>query len=220
MEIMKKIIILSLFVMTVLTGCEITYDKDAYGNSSVDGAKGVSVETLFSQAMSSAEETVNEIVGTISSEDVSNIADSAMEDSSIGILTATSDIALTDVDDNGTNYSFVYGEETFSALYTTDNWKVIDSYKIDNYKDIVIICQALIDVYPIHGADMKSYRTAEDMAFEWQQHNIAYMLLDDDSPWKSHAKNVDLDPKDQGRTFYEIYEDRTGKEFNIEGFLK
>ena len=59
------------------------------------------------------------------------------------------------------------------------------------------------------------YRTEEDMAYEWLQHNIAFMVLPKDDPLLEDAKNVDLDPADQGRSFREIYEDRTGKEFSL-----
>lgn len=134
-----------------------------------------------------------------------------------GILSSPEDINLTDTGD-GKNYTFTYGDEEFSAIYTEDNWKIIDSYKISNVDDNLIICQALIDEHPIHGSDLVSYRTAEDMAYEWLQHNIAYEILPDDNSMKSHAKDVDLDPQDQGKDFDEIYEDRTGKEFSLDNF--
>jgi hypothetical protein len=41
------------------------------------------------------------------------------------------------------------------------------------------------------------------------------MVLPKDDPLLEDAKNVDLDPADQGRSFREIYEDRTGKEFSL-----
>jgi len=126
-----------------------------------------------------------------------------------GLLDSTSDINLKDLDGKEKNYSFVYNNETFSATYTSDNWHIVDSYKITNLEDIKIICQALIDVHPIHGSDMILYRTAGDMAYEWLQHNLAYEILPDDNPWKNHAKDVDLDPKDQGKSMLEIYKSRT-----------
>lgn len=52
---------------------------------------------------------------------------------------------------------------------------------------MTLICQALADEHPVHGADLVSYRTAEDMAYEWQQHNIAYQLLSDDSPFRNNV---------------------------------
>ncbi|WP_044914823.1 hypothetical protein [Butyrivibrio sp. WCE2006] len=136
-----------------------------------------------------------------------------------GILNSTADINLRDLDGNGSNYAFTYDGTDYSAVYTTDNWRVEDSYKINNIADITIICQALIDVHPIHGRDMQSYREASDLAFEWLQHNLAYAALSDDNSLKSHAKDVDLDPADQGRSFEEMYEDRTGKELDINDFI-
>ena len=56
---------------------------------------------------------------------------------------------------------------------------------------------------------MVSYRTAEDMAYEWIQHNIAYEILSEDSPWKEHVKHVDLNPEDQGKNLKELYKSRT-----------
>ena len=134
-------------------------------------------------------------------------------------VTATLDIALRDVDGNRKNYTFSYGGEDFRAQYTTDNWKIVDSYKITDTADMTAICQALLDVHPVHGRDMQSIRTAEDMAFEWLQHNLAYELLPEDNPWRRNAKDVDLNPEDQNKTFQEMYEDRTGKPFRIEDFL-
>ncbi len=141
-------------------------------------------------------------------------------DESAGLLTSTADINLRDIDGSGTNYEFTYGGETFSALYYTDNWRIIDSYKINNESDMLIICQALIDVNPVHGSDMVSYRTAGDMTYEWVQHNLIYELLPEGDDLKAHAKDVDLDPGDQNKSLDEIYEDRTGKEFNINDFIR
>lgn len=140
---------------------------------------------------------------------------SVSNEEDVGTLSSTEDINLYDVDGRQTNYLFTYKGEVFSAKYTKDNWKIKDSYKITNAKDIGIICQALIEVHPIHGKDMKSYRTVDDLVYEWQQHNLAYNLLPDDNSWKSHAKDVDLDPADQGRNLAEIYEARTGEKLNM-----
>lgn len=143
-------------------------------------------------------------------EDAEPLFDDEEEDS--GILSAPSDIGLYDTDGGNTNFCFTYGDEVFNAVYTSDNWKIIDSYKIDVYSDMVIICQALIDVYPVHGSDMESYRTADDMAYEWQQHNIAYAILPEDNAWRNNAKDVDLNPADQGKDLYELYKDRCGED--------
>ncbi|MBE5830251.1 MAG: hypothetical protein E7306_00750 [Butyrivibrio sp.] len=151
-------------------------------------------------------------------DDSSNSAtDSSGE--SAGLLTSTADINLTSADGGTKNYTFVYDGETYKAKHTADHWTIYDSYKINSKSDMMIICQALIDLYPVHGSDMVSYRTAEDMTFEWQQHNIGYIFLGEKSEWASHLKDVDFDPADQGKTFDEIYKDRTGKEFKFSDFL-
>ena len=138
---------------------------------------------------------------------------------SAGILTSTADINLTSADGGTKNYTFTYDGETYKAKHTADHWTIYDSYKINSKSDMMIICQALIDLYPVHGSDMVSYRTAEDMTFEWQQHNIGYIFLGEKSEWASHLKDVDFDPADQGKSFDEIYKDRTGKEFKFSDFL-
>lgn len=132
------------------------------------------------------------------------------------LLSQPSDIGIYDIDGANTNFRFTYGDEEYTAIYTPDNWKIVDSYKIDNYSDMQIICQALIEINPVHGSDMQSYRTAEDMAYEWEQHNIAYAILPEDSAWRNNAKDVDLNPADQGKSIYELYKDRTGQDLTLE----
>lgn len=140
-------------------------------------------------------------------------------DESDALLTSASDLNFTCQDPSSGKYTFSYNGEVFSANFTTDNWKIIDSYKINNEHDMTIICQTLIDEHPIHGADMTSYRTADDMVYEWFQHNLLYEMLPSDSQWIGHAKDVDFDPKDQNRSFEELYEDRTGKTLSFEDII-
>jgi len=109
---------------------------------------------------------------------------------------------------DGSHYTFKYKKYTFDAIYTKDNWKIVESYKIRNRKDITLICQELSKIHPIHTKDMKAYRTAEDMANEWITHNIAYKLLPTDSSWRLNARDVDLDPKDEEKNLFEMYKDR------------
>ena len=89
-------------------------------------------------------------------------------------LSSPDDVVLIPTDDYGCGYVFNYGGEEFIAYFDTYSWRVYDSYKITNHGDIVKICQALINVHPIYGADWESLRTAEDMAYEWEQHNLAW----------------------------------------------
>lgn len=137
-----------------------------------------------------------------------------------GILSGVDDVALTDLTGAGKDYAFIYDDVPYSAIYTPDNWEIKDSYKITNAMDMAIICQALINEHPIHGKDMVSYRTCDDMAYEWVQHNIAYSFLPEDSKWIESVKNVDFDPKDQGKSYRDLYEDRTGKKFDIPDILE
>ena len=126
-------------------------------------------------------------------------------------ISSGDDISLKNTDSNKKNYTFVYNNETYTAVYTKDNWHIIDSYKIRNKQDITIICGELIKEHQIHGADMKSYRSADDMADEWIYHNIAYDYLPEGNSWKKHAKDVDLNPEDQGKSIEELYNDRINK---------
>lgn len=117
-------------------------------------------------------------------------------------------IALYPVDDTGAGYALEYGDLVLDVYYQPDVWSVYESYRVTDHDDLVTICQMLIDEHPIHGSDYESYRTAEDMAYEWEQHNYAYELLPADSPWRESVSNVDLDPEDQGKSLRELYKDR------------
>lgn len=151
--------------------------------------------------------------GNESAEESQNNTGNTAGNQATGILTSTADIGLTDSDGKGKNYVFTYGDSIYTAIYWDDHWKIMDSYLIENSNDMIIICQALIDLHPIHGADHENYRTADDMAYEWLQHNIAYEFLPEDNVWRQKSKDVDFNPDDQGKSFIEIYEQRTGKEF-------
>ena len=135
------------------------------------------------------------------------------------ILSSTDDVVLVPTDDYAKGYVFEYDGEQFTAYFDTYSWRVYDSYKITAHDDIVIICQALIDEHPVYGSDWTSLRTAEDMAYEWEQHNLVYWLLPEDSHWREDAKDVDLDPYDQGKSFAEIYESRTGQKLDLKKYL-
>lgn len=123
---------------------------------------------------------------------------------------AGNDIQLRNTDGNGSQYVFTYHDKEYQAVYTEDNWKIVNSYEISDPADMVRICEALKAVHPIHSADMKAWRTAEDMAYEWRQHNIAYSILPESSEWKKSARDVDINPTDQGKSIYDFYIDRSG----------
>lgn len=128
---------------------------------------------------------------------------------SSAVLQSPEDIALHPIDEYGIYYAFYYGDEEFTAYYEPDCWKVFDSYKITNQEDIRVICQALLNEHEVHGSDFESMRTADDMAYEWQQHNLAYAYAPEDSEWRDSARSVDLDPYDQNKSFQEILADRS-----------
>ena len=128
-------------------------------------------------------------------------------------------IELKDVDGKQTTYSFTYQNEVYTAIFKNECCKINNSYKIKNTNDMREICQALIDEHKVYGKDRKSYRTAGDMVYEWVQHNLAYSILPENSEYKERAKDVDLDPDDQGKNFIELYEDKTGKKINFSDII-
>ncbi len=153
---------------------------------------------------------------TDTSEDVSSEAQSEIKErTSIyektpGVLESTDDLGLRNTDGEGSEYEFDYDGEVFTAVYTPDNWKIVDSYKITNSADMLLICQALIDENPLHGRDMVSFRVPEDMVDEWMQHNLAYKMFYDNPALRARAKDVDLNPDDQGKNIIEKYAEIAG----------
>ena len=211
---MKKKIISAVMLACLLTACGNNVTKNDRAESSVKTEIPSAVETE-SSAESIAEsvaESVQEEAESSYAENIEDIVEEMNEEAEEekGLLTSAEDIHLTDIDGWETNYSFEYGGETYSAVYTPDNWKIIDSYKITSEEDMIIICGALADINPVHGSDGESYRTPEDMAYEWGQHNIAYDILPDDNSWKANAKDVDINPADQNKSLYEMYKSKTG----------
>ena len=139
------------------------------------------------------------------------------------VISTPADINLASAD--GTNYTFNYNNETFTAVYTPDNWHIVDSFRVENTSDMEVICQALISVHPVHGADMASFRTPEDMVDEWVAHNLAYEMIVSlgseaelaTNSYYISAKDVDFDQYDQGKSILEMYEERTGIHFSGDG---
>ncbi len=179
----------------------------------------ISVFVLSGCSIKNVSENINENINAVVSENNLNNIDVEKNLDPFEYLTATysegnsyitskEQIELKNTDGKGKTYSFKYNDEMYTAIYTKDNWQIKNSYKIRNKNDITIICQALIEIHPVHGKDMKSYRAAEDMMDEWVIHNIAYDYLPDSNSWKSHAKDVDLNPADQGKSLKEMYEER------------
>ena len=129
-------------------------------------------------------------------------------------LNSSADLGLYDVDGTGSTYRFNYSDMSFTALHEPENWRILDSYLINNADDMKIICQALIDIYPIHGKDYSSYRTADDMVYEWQIHNFVYDMLPEDNSFRNRVRDVDFNPEDQNKTYEDYFKEYTGIDYN------
>lgn len=101
------------------------------------------------------------------------------------------------VDNIYSKYKFTYNGKEYTAEYTTDNWKIRNSYEITEMSDMVLICSLLKDRHPIHNKNYTGWRTAENMANEWDAHNFAY-CVDLFGLWHNHTKDVDIDPTGDG----------------------
>jgi len=122
------------------------------------------------------------------------------------------DIVIHSVD--GYEYTFNYHGEDFYVYKDYENWRIIDSYKIDNTNDMKDIITALINIYPIPSKDYNSYRSVEDMLQEWEIHNFAYNMLPDDSEYKNRVKDVDFNPADEGKTLEDYFKEYTGIDYS------
>ena len=207
---MKKIA-LTIAAVISLAGCTPSGRESAVTKktetSSAEESSAV-ITTVVSEAEDSSESPESDASYDDSN---TNIEPTDAEDSIFGkpgILKSADDIDLHDIDGNGENYAFTYNGEEIYAYYTPDNWKIVDSYKVDSRDDIFIICGALSEIHPIHGSDGESYRQPDDMAAEWFVHNLAYLVLPEDDNRKQNAKDVDLDPEDQDKTVYDFYRKR------------
>ena len=220
---MKRAIVLIILVVLAFACCtvgcshadELISTASEKFPSALEKAKEKAKELLSASETEGADDqsAASEEVGGLPLPSLDSIGFSA------GKLGSTEDVVLVPTDDYAQGYVFDYGGEQFVVYFDTYSWRIYDSYKITNHDDIVIICQALINEHPVFGSDWESYRTAEDMAYEWEQHNLAYKMLPEDSHWREDAKDVDLDPYDQGKSISEIYESRTGRELDLGNYL-
>ena len=168
---------------------------------------GASVEKLAEHAKK-AEQLIGSGASDIK-EAVSQKLDEQEQKPSKNRIQSTDDINLRSA--GGGYYYFTYNGEDYKALYSYSTWTIYDSYKITNKKDMKIICQALSDERPVPSRDGQSYRTADDMAYEWDQHNKIHMIAPDGSRTKERTRNVDLDPEDQGKSYKDLYNENLGK---------
>ena len=128
-------------------------------------------------------------------------------------LEKASDINLSYVKTEETKaiYNFDYNSNTYTAIYSTDSaeWHINNSYQIENHDDIVLICSELIQEKPVPGIAEGTHRTASDLTYEWEQHNIAYYYLEPfNIPVKNSVANVDLNRDDQGKSWLQLAWDR------------
>ena len=192
-------------IMTILSAAAALLYGCSDNNIPVNETVQATETAVTSSAATTAPVVTTKAV-TSSAADVTSTAPAVTSEAQ-HILSSPEDTGLHCTGENSQSYEFTYNGSTFRAAYEPDNWHISDSYLITDYDDIVIICQALIYVHPVHSADMENYRTAEDMAYEWSQHNIAYYLLPDGS-WKESAKDVDLDAKDQNKNLFDFMMDK------------
>ena len=211
-------VLLSITGACTLTGCG---DKDAGGTESTV-AQMSDPETTFSQSDVEEATATDESVGETASAE-NDLADKEQAKQlsrteavirtfgykeGAQLLSAPPDIVYQYSDDSFEYYTFAYGNNEFIVLHEYDNWQIKDSYLVQNTRDMEMIAQALIDIYPVHGIDLESYRTPEDMVYEWIQHNIVCELEEGAGKWRDSAKSVDLDPDEQNMNLWEIYQAR------------
>ena len=190
---------LAVLILAILgIGCAWFYVR-YYPGGSVENLKSHAkkAQQMLEKGASGVKETVKE-----------TLAGERDSGSLLPVLNSTEDIDLRYGGDG--YYYFTYNGEDFRAMYAASTWTVYDSFKITNKNDITIICQALSDVNPVPSRDWQSYRTADDMAYEWDQHNKVYLVAPKDSYTRERTRNVDLDPEDQGKTYEDLYRENLG----------
>ena len=213
----KKIPILSAaaFFMLLTSGCaQRASSEDLATFSPKEAQTRNTSQTTASTSTTAAPTTTKKKTTTAEKETAAPepVSETTTETVTSGLLGSPDELEIYDIDGGGWDYEFVYDGNTFEAIYTAEpeNWKIVDSYRIKNRSDMVTICTVLSGIHPIHSKDYENFRTPEDMAYEWEQHNLAYSILPKDNAWKENARDVDLDPEDQGKSLYELFKARTG----------
>ena len=205
----KELMICAALLATVVVGCAANRKDSSseIAESSKETSAASQSETETSSQTESGESTnlTEQVTSMTTPEDETTTSRKSIYDNKTGLLSSVDELNLHDVDGNNTNFEFTYDSETYTAQYTPDNWKIVNSYKIRNSADMLLICEALIEINPLHGRDMVSYRVPEDMVDEWMQHNLAYDMFEDNDMLRARAKDVDLNPEDQGKNIIEKY---------------
>ena len=215
---MKKYVA-ALALLCVLSACaDRVSSSKADIKSSAESTETSSVVSVESSLPEQEEQTTTTTTTTTAAASENDLSVSQKEtkerksiyDNTLGLLGSIDDLNFRNTDGENSEYQFDYNGEVFTAIYTPDNWKIVDSYKITNSADMLLICQALIDENPLHGRDMVSYRVPDDMVDEWMQHNLAYEIFYENAALRARAKDVDLNPDDQGKNIIEKYAEIAG----------
>ena len=195
---------------TVPTDVTVTISETAFTEESSAETERTATDTVTTETVTFAQETTEEESPSeyYVSDRIKDLVSGPGYTEGESFIEGEPEISYEYTDEDFEYYSLEYAGGTFEVIHEYDNWKIFDSYKIRNSRDMEKICQSLIDIYPVHGRDLSSYRNAEDMTYEWVIHNIAYDILDDDDFYKQCAASVDLDPDEQNKTLLEIYSDR------------
>ncbi|MCR5816797.1 MAG: dockerin type I repeat-containing protein [Ruminococcus sp.] len=107
-------------------------------------------------------------------------------------------------------YTLVYKKDTFTVYYkeskktdgsTDEDWKIMDSWRIDNYEIMRIICQILMEEHPIHYPNSSKVRSVDSMAIEWVLHNSGYIDYTEkgDTENAERCRHVDINSNDADR---------------------
>lgn len=202
----KRHIFLKLLIALIMLGAVIWGYAWFYPGSTF----GKKTQETVDKAAEKAKE-LTPVIGEKASEIKESIQERLAEQKakSKGRLKSAADLNLRQ---NGSayDYLFTYNGTDYRAVYLTDTWKIYDSYQITNKQDMKIICQALSDIYPVPSRDGTSVRTADDMAYEWDQHNKIYKIAPEGGRTKERTRNVDLDPEDQGKSYADLYRENLG----------
>lgn len=76
-----------------------------------------------------------------------------------------------------------YKGNDYYVEYTDTNIKILDSYKVTEEKDMLMIL-SIISIYPQY----KLTRKRKDLLDEWKAHNLAYKL----HLMRKHTRDTDL----------------------------
>ena len=86
-----------------------------------------------------------------------------------------------------------YKGNEYYVEYTDTNIKILDSYKVADEKDMLMIL-SIISIYPQY----KLTRKRKDLLDEWKAHNLAYKL----HFMRKHTRDTDLNENEGKMRLY------------------